>query len=284
MKKPIIISILCVALTVVVLLWGFQQRETNAPVNREHYALLIESDTGSFVMQLRRGMQQAANEAGAELSIYTPDHFSQAQALSGVVIWLKDSAAGLRLLGDTPAVVVNQNLADAVCVQSDDQSAGKQLLRYALAHCAPEGVLLIRDDEDARATERSDAAEAVARESGVQTLLYEEGLRLPDDCAYAVATSRRATLALAEQKRTGLFGGYLLGVDTGDRRVNDLEAGLVEAMALDSPYAMGYLAFEQARMLASGFPAEGALTRVLLATRDNMYLAENVKQVFPLLQ
>ena len=93
-------------------------------------------------------------------------------------------------------------------------------------------------------------------------------------------------------KRSGTFDGAVLGVDTGDSRVADLEDGAVTVMALDNPYAMGYLALRKARegvaltaeQLSAGYSPDPIVVDALLADQQNMYLPENVKQVFPLLQ
>lgn len=285
MKKPIIISALCVALAFALFLWGFGQGESAAPVRAERYVLLIENDTGSFVMQLIKGMRQAARELGATVTVCASvGEAERLNGLSGMVIWLSDPAQALDGWDGPPAVVVGRSCAGAVCVLGDDRGAGARLMRRALDAYGAERVALVRDDVDEHARARGDAARAEADGAGIAEVWYEEGVALPEGCAAAVATSPRATRALADLKRDGLFSGMVLGVDTGDERVSDLENGLTEVMALDSPYAMGYLALGKARALSRGEQAENAVTGVLLATRENMYLAENVKQVFPLLQ
>lgn len=284
MKKPIIISVLCVALTIVLLLWGFRQSETAQPKAAESYALVIANDTGSFVMQLRKGLQQAANESGATLAVCTLAEAAKMTGLSGAILWLDDPAEALNRLSGVPVVVVGQSLDGVPCVLGDDQSGGEQLLEHALALCPAKAILLICDDEDEHALRRSAAARALAAQRGVDAAPYGEPLPLSSKYLTAVALSPRATRALIAMKREGLFSGLALGVDTGDDRVENLESGMMTAMALDSPYAMGYIAFQKARALHEGGPAESAVTRVLLATQSNMYLSENVKQVFPLLQ
>lgn len=284
MKKPIIISVVCAVLVLVVMLYGFRDGDGPAQGTAEKYALLIESDTGSFVMQLRKGMQQAAQEAGAQLAVYTAAEAEAEDGLSGVIIWLNDPSEALSRFAGIPTVVVGQTRDGAACVLSDDESAGRQLMSRALSVSDAESVALILDDADEHSAARGKGAEAAALGKPIITLRYSDRLALPDGCNAAIGASLRATRELVRLKREGSFKGSVLGVDTGDDRVADLEDGLVDAMALDSPYAMGYLALLSARRQADGGQAESTLAAVLIATRDNMYSAENIKQVFPLLQ
>ena len=140
------------------------------------------------------------------------------------------------------------------------------------------------DETDARASARGRAAVQWGKTGRVRVLTYEPGMALPADCPVAVAVSLRATEDFAARKRAGAWEGQLVGVDTGEKRVDDLETGIVAAMALENPFAMGYQAFDLARRVSLGERDVSARTQVLLATPDNMYLSQNVKQVFPLLQ
>lgn len=284
MRKPILISILCVALAAGVLLWGFQPTGAAPQKAGESYALIIGGDTGAFVMQLRKGVEQAASEAGVSVAVCAPGEADALADATGALVWLDDPLPALERLGTLPAVVVGERVEHAVCVLGDDEGAGEALMMKALDGRAPEEVWLLLDDEDSHAAARGHAADMLARVRGVSAQAYREGIAPPDGCLAAVAVSRRATLALAALKQSGAYTGAVLGVDTGDRRVDDLENGWVDAMALDSPYAMGYLALGRARELAATGHASGATSDVLIATIDNMYLSGNVKQVFPLLQ
>jgi len=67
--------------------------------------------------------------------------------------------------------------------------------------------------------------------------------------------------------------------------VADLEDGHVQVMAMDSPYAMGYTAIGLIPSLVAEKLAPSLhLCRITLVDPSTMYLAENVKLVFPLLQ
>lgn len=287
MKKPILISIACAAMSVLLLFLGFRTTESPAAGVTDEFALVIQSDTGAFVMQLQKGMQQAADELDARLTVYgSHQDAAQLADAAGVVLWLDEPSKMAQKLKsiNVPVVVVGSGLRNFVSIQGDDDNAGTQLIRYALSQSNPERVVLVLDDEDAHAVTRGRSAMTWARAQDARIITYYTGMALPENCDIMVTTSLRATKDLAERKKNGQFAGRVVGVDTGDGRVGDLEDGLVSAMVLDSPYAMGYLALYQARTLATEGAADNVLTSVLLATPENMYLAENVKQVFPLLQ
>ena len=286
MKKPILISAACVALSMLLLFLSFQSAPKREAATADVYGLVIQSDTGTFVMQLQKGMQQAANELGVRLSVCGPQELEQLAGAAGAALWLEEPGEAAEKLDDmgVPVAVVGKSLSNHLSVRGDDSSAGKQLISYGLKQSEPQRVLLLLDDEDVRATMRSRAAATIARERSALVMEYQPDMELPEACDVVVTTSTRATKDMAERKRNGSYTGLVLGVDTGDSRVPDLEDGLVSAMALDSPYAMGYLALYRVQTLATEGSADNALTDVLLATPQNMYLSENVKQVFPLLQ
>ena len=286
MKKPMIISVVCAALAILLLYLSFRPAEAPAPAATEVFGLVIQSDTGTFVMQLQKGMQQAADELGVRLNVCGPQETEQLADAAGVALWLDDPSATAQKLKSMglPVVMVGSGLRNFVSVQGDDDNAGTQLIRYALSQSSPDKVVLLLDDEDAHAATRGRSAMTWARAREARILDYQPGMELPKGCEIVVAASLRATKDMAERKKNGRFDGRVMGADTGDSRVADLENGLVSAMVLDSPYAMGYLALYRLKALATEGAADSALTSVLLATPENMYLAENVKQVFPLLQ
>ena len=64
--------------------------------------------------------------------------------------------------------------------------------------------------------------------------------------------------------------------------VGMLETGEVDALIVQNPYAMGYLAVENACQILSGKEPEALHidTETTLVTRDNMYLPEYQKILF----
>lgn len=297
MKKPVILSILCVAASLFLLLWGFNEPSNTETPPQKKYVLLIEDDTGTFLMQLRKGLQEGAAQQDARLAVETagPDPRAQAndlaaQGYSAALLLLSDPAPMLAACAESgvPTLVVGQSIRGQVCVLSSDETAGQLLMHRALTLSPDHSrVALLTSDSDSHAKARGQGAEALGSRYTVSSLPWQGDLAALTGYQVLVAADPAQTILLADAKRDGLLPASLLvlGVDTGDRRVTDLESGLVTAMVMDSPYAMGYLALEKARLLAQGdlSPSIHTVTPTLIDLK-NMYLAENVKMVFPLLQ
>ena len=295
MRKPLLISLVCILGALALLLWGFNQAPAELDAAPSRYVLLIESDTGSFLMQLRKGMQEAAAAHGAYLAvqIVSPDAAAQAAELAdagftAAILLLDDPAPMLEALKPKgiPALIVGQIVRGQVCIISDDEGAGLQLLQRALSLALPEQVLLLTDAADPRAMGRVAGAIELARHNSVLTLPWVGELPI-QPFRVMVGASAHITRQLAEAKAAGALSAdcLILGVDTGDSRVQYLERGLVSAFTADNPYAMGYLAAEKARLLTMDqlSPSLFASSAPLIDIQ-NMYLHENVKLVFPLLQ
>lgn len=287
MKKPVMISGACILVTALLLFWGFGQTEPNAETPKASYALVVEDDTGTFVMQLRKGMQAAAD--GASVSILNAADTEPRGGYQAIFLLADALPSAFKGL---PILYINRIVSGNYCVRTDDEGAALALLERAL-EMAPAGeVVLICDGADGRSAVRSAWARRFANANQITVLTYApNALHLPETCTVAVAMSSRVTSVLAAMRRESTFGGTVLGIDTGDMRSNDLEDGSVTVMALDNPYAMGYLAMVQMLEGISSFALTGGASApdpisvgVLLADQSNMYLPENVKQVFPLLQ
>ncbi len=289
MKRQLLLSVVCVAAALLVLLWGFGQGAPAVPPPPEAYWLVIEDDTGTFLMQLRKGMRQAVDEQDARLEVAGEEGLDGAETVTAALLLMEEPERWLKRHGEEagfPLLVIGREIAGYPCVTTDDEKAAVRLAERAKSMAAGGRTALILDDEDDRAALRSQAARTWAGEHEVAVLSYgEDGLRLPEGCRAVAAMGRRSTSALAGLKRTGAYTGAVLGVDTGDSRVADLESGAVDVMALDNPYAMGYLALAEAKQASAGDVSPKTIrVEALLADRENMYLPENVKQVFPLLQ
>jgi len=296
MKKPGVISLMCVLAAIAMFIWGFNLQPPEPVVTENRYVLLIDNDTGAFLMQLRKGLQEAASSQGARVSVQNLSANVSVQAaefsasgVTAVILLLVHPEPMLLALSEAgvPVVVVGQALNGQVCVMGDDGTAGLVLMDRALSMAVPSRVLVIADVEDSRSGARMESIQNHLSHDQLQTLFWNEDVSIPADVDVLVSLSRRSTRALADARASGLIpGNYtILGVDTGDNRALDLEGGLVSALVVDNPYAMGYIALEKARLLADGdLPPFLYVCEMPLIDRQNMYLIENVKLVFPLLQ
>lgn len=75
---------------------------------------------------------------------------------------------------------------------------------------------------------------------------------------------------------------FLVGCDNSQRQIEFLEQNVIQAMVVQRPLNMGYLAVEQAVLLASGEHVEELVeVPCVTITQDNMYTQENQKLLFP---
>lgn len=280
-KKPFVLMAVCIAATVVLLAWGFAPGKPSADAAGPSLALIIESDTGAFLMQLRKGMSEAADALGARLSIISlPEEQPQADAL---FLLVSDPESWVRANNPTvPVVAIGEAADSCLSVTMNDEAALGTLLRLAAEKSGGRPVLLVTDEGDARSRARSRQAMARADSANTRAVPYSDDLLWPEECGAAVGLSARATVALAALNPGGSHA--VLGFDPGDSRVSLLESGAADTLVLDKPYAMGYVAVQAAWQALHGQSPGSPAVESLLANADNMYLPENVKQVFPLLQ
>jgi ribose transport system substrate-binding protein len=184
-------------------------------------------------------------------------------------------------------------------ISANHQEAGALAAKALLERMKKPGhVLLITgDDTDVAAGLRKTGAMPVlSAESGLQIAAETtlEG-KTSDDvlqllAAYpqvngilALTGSGTETCALA-MGRTDL-NIPLVGMDCGQNRNLYLESGQVDAMVLGMPFAMGYLGVQFSIAALSGKSVPGwYYTESRVIDRENMYLPENQKLGFPLLQ
>ena len=94
---------------------------------------------------------------------------------------------------------------------------------------------------------------------------------------YSAVGAARAVveLGLAEQI-------HMVGFDSSQEEIQFLEAGVFDAIVIQKPFNMGYLAIETAAKAARGQKVEANVdSGSELITKENMYTEENQKLLFP---
>lgn len=90
-----------------------------------------------------------------------------------------------------------------------------------------------------------------------------------------------AANALVEQGMGGRV--FVVGCDNSQRQVQFLEQNIIQAIVTQRPLNMGYMAVQQAVMVANGEKTEDFIeVACVLITKDNMYTQENQKLLFPI--
>ena len=70
MRRTVIFALICAALAAGLIIWGLGAADSERPAARiESALLLVEDDTGTYLMQLRKGLQEAVQERGGTLSV-----------------------------------------------------------------------------------------------------------------------------------------------------------------------------------------------------------------------
>ena len=70
MRRTAIFALICAALAAGLIIWGLGASDGARPAERIQGALLlVEDDTGTYLMQLRKGLQEAVQERGGTLSV-----------------------------------------------------------------------------------------------------------------------------------------------------------------------------------------------------------------------
>lgn len=297
MKRVMILSGVCLFLCAGLLIWGFAG--TGAPqAQGEPMAvlLLVADDTGSFPMQLKKGLQEAVQALGGRLD---------AETLTGVPLDAPDDAflpydavyllmpapkALLDRLSDLsiPAILLNNEIRGENGVIFGEEEGARQLGLLALRQQKSGSLHILVDQADPRQALRLKGVMAALE--GREALLHQPDSVQPEqlqDAACVLALSGRAMEQTAAWKATGeLPGGLpLYGFEGEDSRVRLMEEGLVQAVAAGSPYAMGYAAGEMLKLMQHGqLKPSVSLVSLRLVTPETLYEAGNVKEMFPLLQ
>ncbi len=281
MKKTLMVSASMVLLALCVMLIGFNLPEERAAPIPGPVLLLSEDDTGAFFRQLRLGAQKAVGETGgelitemvraADLSHLTAEWWTR--SYRGAVVYIEDNDLRQAVLDaldamNLPVVLIGcwDGKHSAVCW--DESDLGRQAA--ALAANA-EKICVVGGSTGAR-----DAALAAL---GTRATAWD-GLDLASPAQAIVALDQASMLALCTQKAASGWQCALYGLDPGEMRVSVLEDGVAQALLFGSPYAAGYRAASEALATPGANLYSMAHFTVL---PENMYDAQSVKLVFPLL-
>lgn len=321
MKRRIVFSMVCIVVAAALLWWGVRPvPNQQAEVASETIALVLDTDIGTGALQMKQGAKLAAKEQKVDLLTAAPDYaggtvISQAELIGtllqkNVKAILLVPAAGEQLgealtLAEEMKVPVlalgGASLPGKVaCTISDDFVRVGQMAGQALLERVPSPgrlVLITGGQADAEAALRlRGAMEAIAgaKELTVVKQITDTGLTADSlltllaafgDVNGVLCLTANSTEVAA--KAASRYGQTLcvVGIDCGQNRTTYLENRQVDAMVLGMPFAMGYLGVQfatqamQGKELPSSYSTESRVIDL-----ENMYLPENQKLAFPMLQ
>lgn len=287
MKRRLTIVLIAIVAAALILYLGLEGKDAPPDFQQRSVLLVTDDDTGWFYLQLKEGAEAACRERGAQLRAMSVAgdelcDMEEAKKAAGVVLFL--SSPHIRKQAEDCALqqgipyrsVLGQGEKG---VHMDEKAGGALLARMVPANHTL-SMVYSREDETTR--RRIEGAQDAL--PGIVPLKMDPAGDVPRELFFAravIAMDERATTMLAERKEEGRLPSSLLlfGYDTGARRIRDLESGTVYAMMMPVPYALGHAAV---RSLLSGRPP--LLPTGKAVTQRSMFLSENVRLMFPLIQ
>ena len=295
---------------------------SGAPAEKYRVSLVVKSTQSEFFKSLFAGANAAAAEYNLDLTISGPateedyeaqntlvrravDGGAQALVFSAIDYEKNVSAIDEAARAGLKIVTVDSGV-DSSSVSSyigtDNYAAGRQAARAALScGCGRLVVGLINYDVN--------SANGQERERGVRDALDErddaviaEGINVLASADNAMSgaldllrrhpeinvliafnepTSVGAARAVAELRRADDV--WLVGFDSNVETVDFLQNGVVDALVVQNPYAMGYLGVEAAYRLLSGYgapPASTVDTSTRTVNLENLFTPDSQRALF----
>ncbi len=292
MRRTVIFALICAALAAGLIIWGFNAEDGMRPASKIQGALLlVEDDTGTYLMQLRKGLQEAVQERGGTLSVERLSDLDPVnrktsyENFSALYLLSEKPENYLPALHDKglPVIVLGKEVRGEICALPDEEAGGRTLGAHAAGLFPGGSVLIIGNELEARDTLRLKGIMAGLSGLSYSILapdaLHRAGTLQPDAILALSDISLDAALALHGQDGTALFG-----FDAAETRLALMESGELNGIAADDPYALGYIAGSMLDdILDDDDKPFVRLSPRRLVTRENMYDAANVKLIFPLL-
>lgn len=268
------------------------------PVQLLSVSVLFRDTDNSGWAVARQGMEQAADELGAELRFLTLT--TQSDSKEQAELALRELEGGADALVAVPAdpealysallqrqvpcQVVTMELpleGGAGTVSPDNGEVGRSLARALLEEWDGGEVVLL--DNSAACPEtavRLEAALEVLAEAGVPT---RRTAALPEGGTgrWVMTFEMGATRQAAEENEDQTFALY--GVGSSTAITAQLERGNITAIAAWSEYAAGYLAVQQAVQAVQGERTALEPLSFSIVRGEDIYAPENQKLLFPVM-
>lgn len=307
-------------ITIVIILM-FALIGCNSVSRKVKVAVIVKSTTSQFFKSVLSGANAASKEYNLDLTFNGPeneeDYATQIKMMEKAI---KDdvdaivlSAIDYRKLVESVEVAVEAGI-QVVVIDSDVDSKKVRTRistdNYEAGKMAGETVLKLQDDKIHLGIVNFDinTANGQERESGLRKILENDERILSVktiNVQSAVDYTTQATKDILLQypdinvlvtfnEWTTLGVGYaieqleykdkvsVIGFDNNPVSIQMLEDGIVDALVVQNPFAIGYLGVEEAYYLSRGQSSkENIYTKTVVITKDNMFQEDNQKIVFP---
>lgn len=310
-------KILAVLAAVLLLVPGCSGRDEAVDV-----AIVLKTtvDTAEFWQEAMDGAQSAAQELGVRLTVTGAEAETEVdeqiailedaiETLPDVIILVASDyerlvpATNAAVAAGIPVVTMDSDVhtdARSTYVASDNYAIG-QALGEALLEVLDRGqvAILTHSSLSSSGVSRAQGAEdALAACPDLEVLgVYDCGndrdtaaditrelVETYPDLRGFICTNEVGNLAVAETLTDMGLGGTLavVGCDNAQQQIQYLEQGVIQAIIIQRPFNMGYLAVEQAvRVHNNQMVPDFTEIACVTITQDNMYNSENQKLLFP---
>lgn len=262
--------------------------------------LFRDTDTSNWTVA-RQGMEQAADELGAELRFLTltvpcdsreQEELLRREAEGGANALIAVPAdpealyaALSRLSGFCPVVTLECAMEGAAGTAAPDNEALGRQLAQALLEDWNGGPVLLLDNSGAcpEVALRLEAARSALAGAGVPVHRVTELSGQPISQQWVMAFESGATRQAAEYKEAEGQSFALYGVGASTAITTLLERGTITAIAAWSDYAAGYLAVQHAVQAFQERPQATDPLPFSIVRGEDIYAPENQKLLFPVM-
>lgn len=264
-------------------------------------SVVIREADSTLWTDARQGMEAAAGELGAELRFLTLSDANDAAGQRQLLEREQEGGADALVVAPANAEPLEMELpvvametpveGAALTVAPDNRQLGIQLAQALLEDWTGGPVVLLDTGcPGTGVSQRAAAAQQTLEEAGVpverkQVALTTAGQSIrplaQEPAAWIMAFEPAATeLAVREKEQLGMVHP-LYGVGVSSRVAAGLERGTIQAAAVWSDYAAGYLAVQGAVQAARGQVPQAAALSFSVVRGEDIYEPENQKLLFP---
>ena len=269
---------------------------------RVEVSILIRQADNTFCATARQGMEQAAEDLGAELRFLTlpEDNDSDAQiellrreidvGVDAAVVAPVDCEKLALFLGNAPPipVVSIESPVDGTSagVYPNNEQAG-QLLAEQLISDFPDGgqVLLVNSCPGAVGlSTRLECAQKLLQDAGFSIAVCNgfSTQKLLEKADFVVCFEAQALDIAVQQSSECAAPPKIYGAGVTDSVVAQVERGQISVLAAWSEYAVGYLSVTQAVAAARNQSVEDYLLPVSIVQEGNTYDPDHQKLLYPI--
>lgn len=274
-------------------------------------SMILSQSDYSLWSNVRLGMEQAANQLNAEVRFLTLSTANDAnEQIKLINHEIERGADAIIIVPANPSVLSEwilkqKDICPIVCIESSISGAdltispnpsglGKALANAVINQWSGEKICLVDSSCDRTGiSSRIDAAEKALNQFNVPVeRLNLSNCNIKSDLQYLLEQYKSCTMVTFEPSSTELVARYkesnsldfkIYGTGISTYITNCMEHKTINAVATWRDYAVGYLAVENAILLASGEKVKLDYLPFEVVDCEDMYETENQKLLFPVI-